>query len=178
MLACGLLAVLVITLFLQVLFRYVLQLPLAWTEEVARFALVWYAMLAAGIAARSGQQFVFRWVSTKLPTLMQGPLRQVVNLATLAFLVLLLFQSLTYLDIVRGQFSAAAQIDMRLPYAGITAGVLYLIVVYSIDSFDALCGLLTKQRFSLQEAHEREMHAMLVTPLHEMDSSGEADTSN
>lgn len=35
------------TLCLQVLFRYVLKSPLTWTDEIARFCLVWLTMIAA-----------------------------------------------------------------------------------------------------------------------------------
>lgn len=42
--------VMVIAVFLQVLFRFVLDQPLAWTEELARYLLIWITFLGAGYA--------------------------------------------------------------------------------------------------------------------------------
>lgn len=39
----------------QVIARYVFNLPLVWSEELARYAMIWLAMLAAAVAAREGQ---------------------------------------------------------------------------------------------------------------------------
>lgn len=42
--------VMVIVVFLQVIFRFVLDQPLAWTEELSRYLLVWITFLGAGYA--------------------------------------------------------------------------------------------------------------------------------
>jgi len=47
-----LLCFLVASVFLEVLIRYVIHAPTAWTEEVARFILVWFGLLAAAVRAR------------------------------------------------------------------------------------------------------------------------------
>ena len=40
----------VVIIFLQVVFRYALVLPLAWSEELARYLFVWMTFLGASIA--------------------------------------------------------------------------------------------------------------------------------
>lgn len=39
----------------QVVARYAFNMPLVWSEELARYAMIWLAMLAAAVAAREGQ---------------------------------------------------------------------------------------------------------------------------
>ncbi len=51
-LALFLFVVLIILATLQILFRYVFMYPLPWTEELARFTLVWVTFLGAASATR------------------------------------------------------------------------------------------------------------------------------
>ena len=44
----------VILLFIQVVMRVVFQSSLTWSEEMSRFAFVWFAFLGASYAARLG----------------------------------------------------------------------------------------------------------------------------
>ena len=59
----GLLVLLVLDVWLGVLVRYVIPLPLTFTEELARYLMIWMALLAvsSGIAYREhlGVEFVF-----------------------------------------------------------------------------------------------------------------------
>src|SRR5258707_15700591 len=58
---CGLLlCVMASSVFFEVLIRYVIHAPTAWTEEVAQFILVWYGLLAAAVGARKGVHFAIR----------------------------------------------------------------------------------------------------------------------
>ncbi len=45
-------ATMVISVFMQILFRYVLELPLSWSEEIARYAFMWTTFLGASVALR------------------------------------------------------------------------------------------------------------------------------
>ena len=42
----------VTAVFMQVIFRYVLKLPLSWSEELARYAFMWTTFLGASVALR------------------------------------------------------------------------------------------------------------------------------
>ena len=48
------LALLVVVLALQVIFRYVFQIGLTWSEEISRFAFVWFVYISASLAAQRG----------------------------------------------------------------------------------------------------------------------------
>src|ERR1700689_3023568 len=59
---CGiLLCIMASSVFFEVLIRYVINAPTAWTEEVAEFMLVWSAALAPAVGARKGLHFAIRW---------------------------------------------------------------------------------------------------------------------
>lgn len=46
-----------VCVLLQVFYRYVLEAPLPWTEELARYLFVWSAMLAAAVSVGRSDQF-------------------------------------------------------------------------------------------------------------------------
>ncbi|MDA8226350.1 MAG: TRAP transporter small permease subunit, partial [Desulfitobacterium hafniense] len=45
-------AVMSVIILAQVIFRYVLEAPLPWSEEVARYLMVWGTFLGAGLGVR------------------------------------------------------------------------------------------------------------------------------
>lgn len=49
----GMMAIMTILVFLQVLSRYLFNTPLGWSEEVARFAFVWLSFLGAAFLVRA-----------------------------------------------------------------------------------------------------------------------------
>ena len=159
--AAVILAYLAVTLFLQVVFRYVLEEPLPWTEESARFALVWFAMLTGAAAARKGQHFAFRWGTLLIPERARWWLRQAVTLAVLVLLAAIVAEGIGYLRIVADQTATATQINMRIPYAAIPVGLGCFFVIYLLDFADGVLSLWTKQSFSAKERQELETYRRL-----------------
>ena len=45
-------AVMMVLLFLQVLFRFVLNLPLAWVEEISLYSMVWLCYFGSSLAIK------------------------------------------------------------------------------------------------------------------------------
>jgi TRAP-type C4-dicarboxylate transport system permease small subunit len=121
---CGvLLCVMASSVFFEVLIRYVIHAPTAWTEEVAQFVLVWYGLLAAAVGARKGVHFAIRWGVVRFSERTRWIIRQVVNVAVIVFLSALLKIGFDYLDIVANQTSTGSEINMRIPWAGIPVGI-------------------------------------------------------
>jgi TRAP-type C4-dicarboxylate transport system permease small subunit len=56
-----------ITMVLQIAFRYLLATPLTWTEELARYLYIWACWLGAPVALRRGNHILIAVVSDRLP---------------------------------------------------------------------------------------------------------------
>jgi uncharacterized RDD family membrane protein YckC len=56
-----------VVVFLQVIFRYLLNLPLFWTEEFARYSLVWASLLGSAVAVKRGQHIAVTIFMDRLP---------------------------------------------------------------------------------------------------------------
>jgi TRAP-type C4-dicarboxylate transport system permease small subunit len=159
---CGiLLCIMASSVFFEVLIRYVIHAPTAWTEEVAQFILVWYGLLAAAVGARRGVHFAIRWGVVRFSERTRWIIRQAVNVAVIVFLSALMKIGLSYLDIVANQTSTGAEINMRIPWAGIPVGIGAILAMYVLDVADALLSIFTGQRYSLREAREEEVYRAL-----------------
>jgi TRAP-type C4-dicarboxylate transport system permease small subunit len=156
----ALLLLLVVVLSLQVLFRYAIQQPLAWTEESARYALVWLSMLAAVVAAREGQHFVFRWITLRLPPRVRFWVRRACDLFVMVLLAVIIWQSVIYLGVVANRTSPGTGLNMRWPYAGVTVGSAFLLILYLLENVDAMLSLRTGVVLSARELNEAEVHRM------------------
>jgi TRAP-type C4-dicarboxylate transport system permease small subunit len=73
-----------VTMMLQILFRYVFNAPLTWTEELARYLYIWACWLGAPVAMRRGNHVVITVLSERLP-------RRLAQAATLTTQAIALF---------------------------------------------------------------------------------------
>ena len=119
---CCLLAALTAVVFSQVISRYFLQAPLSWSEELARFLLMWLAMLSAAYAFRTKSHFALRILVERLPDAIQRRVSIAVHLAVTAFFLLILYQGVKYVLGVSGHIAPALQIPMEIPYSSIIVG--------------------------------------------------------
>jgi TRAP-type C4-dicarboxylate transport system permease small subunit len=159
--AAALLVFLSITLFTQVIFRYIIKQPLPWTEELARYALVWFAVLAAAAGAWSGQHFVFRWATLILNESLRRKLRLIVTALTLAIVGTIAVLSYRYINVFRGQSAISVPLDMRIPFSGIPIGLSCFFVIYFLDLLDGLLALRTAVIMSERERRETLMDAQV-----------------
>src|SRR5882724_1705657 len=156
---CGvLLCVMASSVFFEVLIRYVIHAPTAWTEEVAEFVLVWYGLLAAAVGARKGIHFAIRWGVIRFNERTRWMIRLGVNILVILFLSALMKKGIDYLDIVANQTSTGSEINMRIPWAGIPVGIGAILAMYVLDVADAVLSIWTGQRYSLREVREEEVH--------------------
>src|SRR5258708_2910406 len=159
---CGLLlCIMASSVFFEVLIRYVIHAPTAWTEETAQFVLVWYGLLAAAVGARKGVHFAIRWGVIRFHARTRWIIRQGVNVGVIVFLSALLVQGIDYLDIVANQTSTGAEINMRIPWAGIPVGIGSILTIYVLEVADAILSIWTGRPFSVKEAREEDIYRAL-----------------
>jgi len=82
---------LVLMLFLQVIFRYVIEQPLASTEELARILFIWLVFLGAAYGSYTSQHFLVGFIFGAFPIRFQRVVGPMVDLLTILFLAVLLW---------------------------------------------------------------------------------------
>ncbi|KMY67653.1 hypothetical protein AAU61_07035 [Desulfocarbo indianensis] len=124
MVALGLVMTLVI--LVQVFFRYAVYMPVPWTEELARYLMVWMGMLGAVAALRQGSHIGVRVLVERLPSGAYDYAVPLVQAAEIGFLLLLCWQGWDFMEMNLGQNSPAMEIPMIIPYTAIPLGCLMM----------------------------------------------------
>lgn len=125
---CGLLIAMTLVVFSQVIARYVLQAPLSWSEELARFLLMWLAMLSAAYAFKTKSHFALIFLVGKLPAKAQRAMALLVHVIVAFFFAVLLYFSIIFVSGVDGHIAPAMQIPMQIPYASIVVACALILI--------------------------------------------------
>lgn len=120
-------SVMAIVVFVEVIFRYVLMLPLFWTEEFARYCLIWSSILGAGIALKRGEHIAVTFLADRLPPVIRMQASLLAKLFIAAFLVIIFWGGLSLFIITRHQLSPAMRIPMSWPYMAVPLGSLIML---------------------------------------------------
>ena len=75
-----------LVVLLGVFFRYVVRQPLSWSEEVARYLMIWAASLAVSIGIMQKEHLGITFLISRLPRPVQKVMTILVNLCVLWFL--------------------------------------------------------------------------------------------
>lgn len=86
----------------QVLFRYVLEWPVLWTEEAARVLFLLAMMCGFVIAQRRGEHIVVDFLRARLPPRPAAAVGALFDLVVLAFLLLLLRGAVRMVELTWG----------------------------------------------------------------------------
>ena len=120
-------SIMAIVVFGEVIFRYVFPLPLFWTEEFARYCLVWSSLLGAGVALKRGEHIAVTFFTDKFPKVIRMETSLVVEIFIAAFLGIIFWGGLCLVIITRHQLSPAMRIPMSWPYMAVPIGSLIML---------------------------------------------------
>jgi len=127
-----------VVVVLQVICRYLLGAALTWSEEFARFGLVWITFLGAGIALRRRAHVGVQ----AIVGLFSPGVRKIVQVFTIfavvGFLVIATFKGMELALFNMKQYSPAMGLPMGLVYLAIPSGCLVLIIQLAEQLLDLL----------------------------------------
>lgn len=113
---------------LQVFFRYVLQAPLPWSEELARYLFVWSSLLAAAVVVGKHDHFSIPFAVELLPARLRWPVEVLGTLLCIAFALIMVVKGTNWSWRMRSGSSPVLQIPQGAVYAVIPLTGLYMIV--------------------------------------------------
>lgn len=119
-------------LFVNVVMRYVLLMPIYWAEELVRYLMVWMIFIGASQVTSWGGHVAVDILPRFLSKRGNIILAFAVNMACIVFCILLAYYSLEQMLRVKNahQVSPAMELPMWLAYAAIPAGTLLMLIRY------------------------------------------------
>ena len=122
-----------VTILLQIIFRFVVYVPFPWSEELARYLMVWMGMTGSAVALRKGRHIGVTIFIEKLPSVLHRGVLSLVQLVMIVFLVLLLKEAWDFALFNSDQASPAMGIPMLYPYTAIFVGAVLMIIELVAD---------------------------------------------
>jgi len=122
-----LMTVMVIVVIFGVLNRFLFKFSISWTEEVARYSLIWITILGSGCAMKSGGHIGITLFMNRA-----GKLKKIFfligNVLILLFLAVTVIYGIKLCISQYGQISPALRISMSYPFFGIPLGCSIMII--------------------------------------------------
>jgi C4-dicarboxylate transporter DctQ subunit len=137
------LLVMSVVIFWGVVCRYVLHSSLPWSEEMARYLLVWTTFLGGAYGVRLGAHIGVEAFTLLLPKKVQAILHIIVMICC-ALLCVLIFKfgcNIVATQLAKHQLSPAMRIPMGYMYSAIPIGMVFFVIRYIQSIVEAIKDL-------------------------------------
>src|SRR5690349_20059633 len=122
--------------FLQFFTRYVLNDSLAWTEEIARYGLMWIVFIGGIMVTRRNSHIAVELLSNVMsPGMARSVLLALVDFIKLGFIGLLAYLSLTITERMHLQRMTVFDLPMSYVYAGVAVGCIGMFIRQAINVY-------------------------------------------
>lgn len=127
--------IMVIVIFLQVFFRFVIKASLPWSEELARYVMAYAIFIGGAIAAKEGSHIGINVIVSILPKPLDKYMKGIAIIISVIFSVLLLYLSIIIIMFLMktGQKSPAMLIPIWVAYFSLPLGA-FLMSIRFIQS--------------------------------------------
>lgn len=122
----------------QVVCRFILHAPLAWSEEAARFAFIWMTFFAGYVGARSAQHISVELVQNLFPSAVKKGMKSISAAIAGVFFLLVAYYLLSLWGKLSAQTSAALKLPMSYVYFGMLVGCFFMGLSYLYDAVKIL----------------------------------------
>lgn len=119
-----------ILIFIQVLFRYILNSPLAWSEELAKYLFIWMTFIAGYVGARQNKHIGVEAVQKALPPFAGKCLKSFCHGLCGVFFGAVVYYIIFFWGKLTVQKSPALGIPLSVVYLGMLIGCLFMAIWY------------------------------------------------
>lgn len=106
----------------QVIFRYFLNRPLHWVDELSRFVFIWMIMIGAGLAMARAAHFSIDFIKEGMPKVGRMISHIIAQGSIMLFSLVVIIQGVRLMQTGARQITASLQISISVAYAAIPFG--------------------------------------------------------
>lgn len=114
--------------FLAVVTRFILKVPIVASLEYSRIGFVWFCFLGSSLAYKRGEHIQFSFVLSKLPVKIAQFMRIAIDLLCFIFFIVLLYQSIKLNEKVSLTVFPASGLSYNVMYASLPISAVCCIV--------------------------------------------------
>lgn len=124
------LAGMVILIFMQVVLRWVFGSALNWSEEAARYLMIWCTGFGISASVRKGANIGIQAIVDALPQRLEKIVRLICELLTLAIFIFLTYASVLFANtaLVSGQLAPSLQIPIFYVYLAVPVSFAFCVI--------------------------------------------------
>lgn len=150
-----LISIVVFTLGLQVFFRYILGASLAWSEELSRFAFVWFIYISASLAAQKGSHIRVTASLSLFPDYLRKHIIILADIIWVMFNVVVLYQGVKLVNHMTKFRFVSGVFQVSLAYIYIIIPLSFFLMTIRIIESHYKQIKYQMNESSIQGAHER-----------------------
>lgn len=128
------LLIMLFSVLLQIISRYIMRSPFPWTEELARYSYVWLTFIGVGFGIKNRNHITMTIFVEKLPIHLQHIVRLIVNIIIIVMLIYILPSNFLF-AMRTTRVSGALEIPMPFVYMGVIIGLVIALIRLIGDSF-------------------------------------------
>ena len=122
-------ASIIIAMFSQVFFRYVLGSPFTWSEEISRYMFIWLTYLGAYVAILRNAHIGVDYLTRGLPLRLQRHLSILLSMLVICALAFVAYIGLWLtLENVAAEWQTIPVMSMAFSYAAVPAGACLMLI--------------------------------------------------
>ena len=118
-LCAGILGILVLDVGVGIFGRYVIELPVTWTEELARYLMIWAALLAVSCGVARREHVAVTALLERFPRSLQRYLGVAIDALGFAFFAFLCYFGIGMTQQGATQYATIFEMTMWLPFAAV-----------------------------------------------------------
>lgn len=151
----AMLMIMSILVTVQIISRFIVDVPIHWTEELARYLMIYTVFFGAALALRHHKLIAVEIIAESVKPTLRKMIKICVMIISIVFMVILTVKGFEMMPIVSKQTSSAMGIPMSMAYMAIPIGAILMIM----NAFANILEFLTNKHVETSEA-ARELQAI------------------
>ena len=131
---------LVLTTFLGVLFRYVLNFSLAWSDELARYCFVWLVFIGIVVSFVRGEHATVDFLMARYKGRYRVVMHTLIDVLIYVLFAVLTVTGVMLMNLAGGQTTSGLGIPKMLVYAALPVGSALMVIELTIRLYQRFTG--------------------------------------